>query len=168
MIDDETLDRQLRETVPYIDDDGKDRLDGAGGTQKMACCRLGRGHGELARSATRVTMVTCSNSPWPGANWKRSGLLDRCRSGSARRDNRIGYLPNLAVACVCVRLRSRGGCFCGHFCDTQDARSAGPNALGVLKRRLGYWAQNPRACCTSHSICLTSASTFSNFFSGLR
>ena len=67
MIDDETLDRQLREAVPYINDDGF--------TARVIA--------EVAGSAARAAMAACNDCRWPGVTRNRSRLLPfRWRSAS--------------------------------------------------------------------------------------
>ena len=106
MIDDETLDRQLREAVPYINDDGF--------TARVIA--------RLPAARREPQWLRAMIVAWPGVNRNRNCLLtfggdQRCPP----RHSPDGGLPDLAVAGLRVWLRPRGWRVRSHLRHPQDS-----------------------------------------------
>ena len=106
MIDDETLDRQLREAVPYINDDGFT-------ARVIARLPAARREPQWLRAMIVLGLALLGTG---------IGLLPfRWRQLGSPRHGPDGGLPDLAVAGLRVWLRPRGWRVRGHLRHPQDA-----------------------------------------------
>ncbi len=112
MIDDETLDRQLREALPYINDDGFTarviaNLPAARREPQWLRAMIVLG---LALLGTGIAYFLSG-----GGNFVRQGMVQMARHGPD------GGLPDLAVAGLRVWLRPRGRRVRYHLRHPQDS-----------------------------------------------